>query len=232
MLLFLIIIFIVLIVLSFLFYASYSIRSGVYLNVLSGNKKKGKVIALTFDDGPNAIQTPKILDILKEHDAKACFFCIGSRIDGNEDVLKRIDHEGHFIGNHSYYHSNSFPLQSVNKITNELVRCDEKITGVTGKKTQLFRPPFGVTNPMIAKAVKRQKLITIGWNIRSLDTLEKGHDVVLKRIRRKLKPGSILLLHDHVTESDVLLRQILDLLKEENYTVVTLDQLLDIKPYL
>lgn len=195
---------------------------------MSRSTKKGKVVAITFDDGPHPTQTPKVLDILKEYNAKATFFCIGKNIDGHENILERIDKEGHTIGNHSLTHSNLFPLQSTKKIITELDICEKKIENVIHKKINLFRPSFGVTNPLIAKAVKHKKYITIGWNIRSFDTLGKPHEKTVNRIKRKLKPGSVLLLHDRLPGSDLLLKMILEMLKTENYEITTIGQLFDI----
>ncbi len=225
MLIYLLPIFIV--VAIFLVYASYSIQSGIYMKALCRNPEKGKVIALTFDDGPDRIQTPKVLGILKEYNVKACFFCIGSKIEGNEDVLLRIKEEGHLIGNHSFNHFFSFPLHSSQRMKNELSCCQEKIENVTGDRTILFRPPFGVTNPTIAKAVKALGYITIGWSIRSLDTCRK-EEVALKRIKQRLKPGTVILLHDPLPISDSLLPEVLKLLKENDYAIERIDKLFDI----
>lgn len=212
----------------FLFYASYSIRSGVYIKTLNRNPLKGKTIALTFDDGPDPIQTPKILDILKEHKIKACFFCIGHKIKGNEELIKRIINEGHIIGNHSFSHSAFFPLHSANWIKNDLKSCQTLLESATGENSKLFRPPFGVTNPMIAKAVKQLGYITIGWSIRSLDSC-KNKDATFKRFKRHLNKGDIVLLHDPLPESDVLLIDIIHYLNENNYKTERVDSLLNIK---
>ncbi len=211
----------------FLFYASYSIRSGVYIKALCQNKKKDKIVSLTFDDGPDQ-QTEKVLDILKEYDVKACFFCIGSKIAENKDVLKRMKNEGHLIGNHSHSHFFSFPLHSVKWIKQDLESCNRHIEEITQDEVKLFRPPFGVTNPLIAKAVRSMNYTTIGWSIRSLDTCNNV-DKTLARIYKKLKPGAVILLHDPLPESDILLRNLLDSLKENEYKVERVDKLFDLK---
>ena len=103
-------------ILSFLVYASYSIQSGIYLRSFCKKRTTEKVVALTFDDGPDPIQTPKVLKVLKEYQATACFFCIGHKIKGNEALLKSMVTEGHLIGNHSYSHSGLFPLYGLSKM--------------------------------------------------------------------------------------------------------------------
>ena len=183
------------------------------------------MIALTFDDGPDSLQTPKVLQVLKEYQATACFFCIGHKIKGNEALLKSMVTEGHLIGNHSYSHSGLFPLYGLSKMKKDLQTCQCELERVTSQPVSLFRPPFGVTNPTIAKAVRQLGYTPIGWSIRTLDT-QQAPDKVLARIRKHLEPGAIILLHDRMPDSDQLVKQILDLLKEQGYTAVHPDKLL------
>ena len=156
-------------ILSFLVYASYSIQSGIYLRSFCKKRTTEKVVALTFDDGPDPIQTPKVLKVLKEYQATACFFCIGHKIKGNEALLKSMVTEGHLIGNHSYSHSGLFPLYGLSKMKKDLQTCQCELERVTSQPVTLFRPPFGVTNPTIAKAVRQLGYTSIGWSIRTLD---------------------------------------------------------------
>lgn len=215
-----------LLILSFLVYASYSIRSRIYLRSFCRKRTVEKIVALTFDDGPNPIQTPKVLQILKEWQVTACFFCIGRKIEGNEKLLQQIVAEGHLIGNHSFTHSGLFPLYRLSRMKKDLQTCQSELERVTSQPVTLFRPPFGVTNPTIAKAVRRLGYTSIGWNIRTLDTQQPSPEKVLNRIRKGLKPGSIILLHDRIPNSGQLVKQILDLLKEQGYSIVRLDELL------
>lgn len=215
-----------LLILSFLVYASYSIRSGIYLRSFCRKRTVEKIVALTFDDGPNPIQTPKVLQILKEWQVTACFFCIGRKIEGNEKLLQQIVAEGHLIGNHSFTHSGLFPLYRLSRMKKDLQTCQSELERVTSQPVTLFRPPFGVTNPTIAKAVRQLGYTSIGWNIRTLDTQQPSPEKVLNRIRKGLKPGSIILLHDRIPNSGQLVKQILDLLKEQGYSIVRLDELL------
>ena len=196
-------------ILSFLVYASYSIQSGIYLRSFCKKRTTEKVVALTFDDGPDPIQTPKVLKVLKEYQATACFFCIGHKIKGNEALLKSMVTEGHLIGNHSYSHSGLFPLYGLSKMKKDLQTCQCELT-----------------NPTIAKAVRQLGYTSIGWSIRTLDTQQSAPDKILARIRKRLEPGAIILLHDRMPGSDQLVKQILDLLKEQGYTVVRPDKLL------
>lgn len=216
----------ILLLLSFFVYASYSIRSGVYIKAFCKKRTAEKIVAITFDDGPDRVQTPRVLNVLKAYKAPACFFCIGSKVAGNEALLRQIVAEGHLLGNHAFTHSAFFPLYSLSKMKKELQACREALESVTSQKITLFRPPFGVTNPTLAKAICREGYTTIGWNIRTLDTQSPPPEKVLKRIRKKLSPGAIILLHDRMPESDLLLEQILILIQKQGYTVVRIDSML------
>ncbi|MDL2305566.1 polysaccharide deacetylase family protein [Bacteroides sp. OttesenSCG-928-D19] len=208
----------------FMFYASYSIGSGVYLKAICRIKTNDKVAFLTFDDGPDSVQTPKVLDILKKQRIPATFFCIGHKLMANGHIIRRICSEGHQIGNHSFSHTGVFPLYPAKKIQDDLVRCQHTLEELGVEGTTIFRPPFGVTNPPIAKAVKKLGYTTIGWNIRTMDTQQLSHEKILRRIKKRLQPGSIILLHDRMPQSDVLLEKVLNLLKTEGYQVRALQE--------
>jgi peptidoglycan/xylan/chitin deacetylase (PgdA/CDA1 family) len=158
---------------------SMNVCSQFYLDVQCISEDKSK-IHLTFDDGPNHETTSRILDILKEHNEKAIFFLIGQKILEYPELVKRISDEGHTIGNHSYSHSNLFPLFRTKKVQEELEKTNTFIKEITGKDCTLFRPPFGVTNPNIAKAVNRLDMQTIGWSLRTLDTVA-DKDIILEK---------------------------------------------------
>lgn len=213
-------------VMAFFFYASYSIRACIYMRVFCHKQTEEKIIAITFDDGPDPIQTPKVLKVLRERHIPACFFCIGNKIKGNEELLRQIIKEGHNIGNHSFSHSGYFPLYRLRRMHHDLITCQQDLEKVTGQPVQWFRPPFGVTNPTIAKAVRKLGVTPIGWNIRTLDTQQPSPEKIIKRIKKRLVPGSILLLHDRMPDSDKLLVEILDFIEKEGYTVVPLDKLM------
>jgi peptidoglycan/xylan/chitin deacetylase (PgdA/CDA1 family) len=174
---------VVLIWLLFTFIGSFHIRWNYFLKANhKDNQIKENVVALTFDDGPNINFTPKILSLLKKYHAKATFFCIGKNVKDHPDLLKKIVADGHLIGNHSYYHQNSFGFLSTEKVMEEIENTDKIIEETVDLKTRFFRPPFGVTNPNIAKAVKKLKLYTFGWSIRSLDTIAKDPEQVYDKI--------------------------------------------------
>ena len=166
-------------------------------------------MALTFDDGVDEIETPKVLDILKKYNIKAIFFCIGERSKDSKLLLQRIVDEGHLVGNHSYSHSSTFPLFSRRKMLEDIEECHRVLSSAIGSELIYFRPPFGVTNPTIGYCVKRMNYSAIGWSIRSLDTTKRDRDTILKRVTKRFKNGAIILLHDRLKESDILLEKII-----------------------
>lgn len=206
-------------VLAFLFYASYSIKSQVYVKALCRIETTEKVVYLTFDDGPDAEQTPRVLNVLKRNNAKAAFFCIGSRIAGNEALLKRMADEGHLIGIHSFSHANSFPLFSRSRMLADIRQCQQAIEQATGTAPTLFRPPFGVTNPTIGKVVKNLNLKTIGWTIRTYDTNRCSDEKIIRRISRQLRPGAIILLHDRLPQSAERLQMVIEAVRKAGYEI-------------
>ena len=223
-----------------LFYCSYSISAGVYLKSLCHNREKDGVIAITFDDGVDPNITPKVLDTLKRYNAKATFFIIGSKAVQYPELVKRIVEEGHNIGNHSYYHRGVFPSQSNKLIFEEIEKCSKVLESITKERVRFFRPPFGVTNPNVASPVKRLGLISIGWSIRSLDTVKQPREVVAKRVNNKINKrlkkdinnrvisGEVVLLHDNREGAQVLLTLILENIKEKGLKAVTVSELFDI----
>lgn len=162
---------IVLSITVFMVWASASIRSGVYVRAFCREKTDRKVVYLTFDDGPYPPETERVLDVLRERGARATFFLIGSKVSGNDAVLRRMLEEGHALGLHTYSHAGTFPLLSFDKMLADVNEGKRAVESVAGKKISLFRPPFGVTNPTISKVVRTLGLHTVGWDVRSFDTM-------------------------------------------------------------
>lgn len=212
-------------------WGSFNISSNYHVEALCGNPlETEKIIALTFDDGPSE-STILILDVLKKYNAKATFFCIGKNIEKHPKILQRTIAEGHIVGNHSYSHSPFFDFFRKKKVIEELKKTDALLEKYTSSKINLFRPPYGVTNPSIRRALEVTKHTVIGWNIRSLDGAVKDEKLLYNRIVRRVSPGGIVLLHDSLPHSVRVLEQLLQFLQKNNYTVVSLEQLLNIKAY-
>ena len=188
-------------------------------------------IALTFDDGPVSGHTERILDILKRYDVPAAFFCIGHRVKENPLIIQRIHAEGHVIGNHSYTHKKTFDLLSAGSVAKELAETNAIIRECIGLSPKLFRPPFGVTNPMIAKAVARKNLAVIGWSIRSLDSIMQDRTKLLKRVTRSLKGGDVILFHDYSEAAIAILPDVIDHISRLGLKIERVDRLLNERAY-
>lgn len=208
---------------------SLNICSGFYIKAYCQGDSDQKDIALTFDDGPDASVTNKVLDILSTNNIRASFFVTGQKIAGNEQIIRRIAREGHIIGNHSYSHSNFFGFLSTKRVIKDLQRNTSLIKEVSGTDTLLFRPPFGVTNPHIAKAARFLNLAVIGWSVRSLDTLGRKPEKTIERVIKRLKAGSIVLLHDNLEHAPEILNGVIRGAREKGFNFVALDDLLKIK---
>jgi len=203
-----------------------------HLKSLHKNEKSSdNWVSITFDDGPNPEFTPKILKLLKEHSAKATFFCIGQHIENHPDILKQILADGHSVGNHTYSHSKFFGFFGLKRVKAELQQTKSTVKKLTGLKMNLFRPAFGVTNPQIEKAVKTLGLQSIGWSVRSLDTTPRPENSVLDRITSKVSKGDIILLHDTSEKTIAVLERLLVFLQEKNLQSVTVERLLGIEAY-
>lgn len=210
---------IVTLVLSFLITAIFRMDMGIYLRSYCRERNEGiKSVMITFDDGPHPDFTPMILDVLRERGVKAVFFLIGEKAIENPQIVRRIVDEGHLIGIHSLRHTPEFTISSKKLVKRDLVATKNILEELTGVKTKLFRPPYGVTNPSIGGAVKELGLISVGWSLRSFDTIS-GHDTekVLKRVEKGMHDGAIILLHDRMPDSAMLTEKILNYLDTTGY---------------
>jgi len=152
-----------------------------------------KKIYLTFDDGPSLF-TSQILDILKEYSIKATFFVCGKNVERYPKIAKRIVNEGHAIGNHSYYHSkirSSTPL-----LLKDIKKTSEIILKITGVRSKIFRPPWGIVTPWLKRYLLNNGLKLILWNIEAHDWKKPAAKIISQRILSKVKSHSIILLHD------------------------------------
>lgn len=212
-------------------YGCINIQSGYFVQALCKGKTEEKIVALTFDDGPNATYSGSILDTLKQYRVPAAFFVIGRNIEGNEAILKRMDAEGHIIGNHSFSHHFWFDMYSTKKMIADLHQADAEIKKVTGKLVRLFRPPYGVTNPNVKSAIKRTGYIPVGWSVRSMDTAAKDKTQLLAKINNQLEPGAIILLHDSMEITAAVLPELIESIQAKGYKITGLDELLNIRAY-
>ncbi len=205
-----------------------------------------KVVALSFDDGPNEPYTSQILDILKANDIKATFFAVGQNVVEYPQVAQRIVNEGHVIGNHSYKHNANHALSKESK--KEITLAQTSIAEVTGLVPHLYRPPHGRKSPWELNYLRQEDLVAVNWSVATNeehDFLYFGKPTanqVAEAIIRKVKPGKIILLHDgYGTEHDnqrsdksltvQALPVIIKELTAQGYRFITVPELLGIDPY-
>lgn len=201
----------------------FDIRKNIFVESINSIEKGN--ICLTFDDGPDPVMTPKVLDLLKRYNIRATFFLIGKAIHKNQDLAKRIHKEGHIIGCHTFNHKSTFPMYSLSKMENEITQTNILIKAITLKKTVLFRPPFGITNPNIKKVLRKLKMNSVGWDIRSLDTITKDTDKLYRKVKKGIdKGGSIILFHDRCETTLGILEQVILHCKNKGLNFKTINE--------
>ncbi|MFC5468394.1 polysaccharide deacetylase family protein [Cohnella suwonensis] len=192
---------------------------------------KEKLIALTFDDGPNPRTTPQILDLLAENEAKATFFVVGKRVERFPEIVRREAMEGHEVANHTYSHSYYTRGFSPKKLVEELDRTQAKIDDLTGWHCQWFRPPGGFYDDKVIDTVRSKGYTVIlwSWHQDTKDWLAPGADRIVNKVLKNARNGDIVLLHDHVdgsVQTVQALRTILPELRRRGYKMVTVSELL------
>jgi peptidoglycan/xylan/chitin deacetylase (PgdA/CDA1 family) len=211
-----------------LVWGSSAVGSGMYMKVVCNGDHSSPLVALTFDDGP-AEHSTAILEILEAHKIKGTFFVTGSKAQAHPDLIRSMHAAGHTIGNHTYSHHFWFDLFSASRMQRELEETNRIIEAITGKKVKWFRPPYGVTNPNLARAVKSVGLKAVGWDVRSLDTVTRAGNKVFERILRKVRPGSIILLHDTSAIAAEILPTLIGTLRQRGLDIVSMDELIGLE---
>jgi len=189
-----------------------------------------KEIAITFDDGPHPEVTLKLISLLNSHNVKATFFCIGKNASEHHNIISEMVNNEHLVGNHSYNHSNVFNLRSSKNMQKEILETNHIITSIIGKSPILFRPPFGVANPMLSRAISRTNMVSVGWSLRSFDTV-KEPEAVIAKLMANTKPGDVVLFHDTNPNIITIIEEYLLWLNKNDFKIVSLTSLLNIEAY-
>lgn len=158
--------------------------------------RAGAWIALTLDDGPDPELTPRVLELLERHGARATFFCIGERVAAHPALARELIARGHTIENHSQRHLARFSLLGPRRLRAEIERAQQTIAAVTGAAPRFFRAPAGLRNPLLDPLLQRLGLQLASWTRRGFDTFERRPERVFAALSRHLAAGDILLLHD------------------------------------
>ncbi|MFC5651419.1 polysaccharide deacetylase family protein [Paenibacillus solisilvae] len=191
-----------------------------------------KLVAITFDDGPDNRYTPAILDILKAYKVKATFFTVGTQIKKYPAVMKRIAAEGHSIGNHTYNHSD-LTKKDMNGIKNQIKWTDTLIQRSNGFVPRLVRAPYGAVSPMLKAIIKYNNRELVGWTVDTDDWAGKSVAAMRANVNKNTHPGGIILMHSfgskHIASTVNLLPLVIQDLRKKGYTFVTVDELLAAK---
>ena len=170
-------------------------NSWVFGSVLNRLPGSDHVVSITFDDGPNPVATPLILDTLKATDVHATFFVLGRHADRWPDLVRRMADEGHQIGNHGYYHR-KLHRRTPAYVRDDLTRGVDAIQRACGVTPRHFRAPHGFRNPWVTPIARSLGERTIGWSLGVWDSAKPGSAEIVRRTLDGMRAGSILLLHD------------------------------------
>ena len=181
-----------------------------------------KVAALTFDDGPHPVYTEKLLDGLEKRHVVATFFVVGKNIPGNEDLIQRMNQEGHLIGNHTYDHVKICDM-SGDAACEQVEKTSGLVREITGQDTEFVRPPFGAWNKNMECSFV---MIPVLWDVDPLDWTTRNTEVVVERVLDDVESGDIILLHDYYDSSVEAALRIVDALQARGYEFVTVDRLI------
>src|ERR1700687_4841330 len=190
--------------------------SQLYGENFNGIQEGLKVLALTYDDGPNDPWTMKLLEVLAKHQVQATFFMVGRYVRERPEIARAVSAAGHAIGNHSFTHPNLI-FASEAKLRAELDETSQAIEEATGERPFLFRPPFGGRRPGTFKAVEELKMFPVMWRVTCFDWAGESHEEIFKDGGRQSAGGEVVLLHDggHLRMGE-----------DRSYTVRATDQLI------
>lgn len=181
-----------------------------------------KKVALTFDDGPHPVYTPQMLDGLAKKNVKATFFLLGQQVEKYPDIVKRMNREGHLIGNHSYKHEQLSKLSSVQACA-QVNRTNELIQAITGEYPEYLRPPFGDWKDSLDCEVN---MIEVLWDVDTRDWSSKNKSQIINKVVTNVEEDDIILMHDSYESTVSATMEIIDILQKSGYEFVTVDELI------
>lgn len=186
---------------------------------------RGREVWLTIDDGPDPVDTPKILDLLDRYSAQATFFVKGERVLRFPDAARSIVERGHTIGNHSHTHpSGWFWAYPPPALRREIDSCNDAVESATGKRPAWFRAPVGFKNPFVHPLLRKRDMKLVAWSNRGFDAIASTAELAASRILHDIEPGSIILVHEaHDDRRDVTfgcIETVVETLSKEGYAFV------------
>lgn len=196
------------------------------------NGPNKKMVALTFDDGPDRINTPQIIAALKQQNVRGTFFFIGQKVQQNPDIVKSAYDNGNVIGSHGFYH-HELTKENATELRQDLLKSSEAIRTAIGRSPALLRPPYGDTDKKVINAAKEQQYKIIIWSIDTLDWSQKEQGNIQKNVFDNVRNGDIILMHsdDDKTETAKAVPAIIKELKSRGFEIVDIATLLNTYPY-
>jgi peptidoglycan/xylan/chitin deacetylase (PgdA/CDA1 family) len=179
-------------------------------------------ICLTFDDGPDPVLTPQVLELLDRYQAKASFFCIGEKAAAFPELVKEIARRGHSVENHSHHHHHMFALFGMARLRHEVEAAQAILTAITGRSPLFFRAPAGFRSPLLDPLLASQALQYASWTRRGFDAVSRNPRRVLQRLTQGLAAGDVLLLHDNACIVLTVLPALLDEISAQGLRPVSL----------
>jgi peptidoglycan/xylan/chitin deacetylase (PgdA/CDA1 family) len=221
-------------------YGYYIPSSPIFGKIYSQGGKQDKYIALTFDDGPNDPYTSQLLDVLEANDVKATFFLVGANVLLYPDTVKRMVADEDVLGNHTYSHNANHALSF--SAYKEIALTQQVILNTAGVEPHLYRPPHGKKSPWELESIKNMGLAEVVWNISTNELSGKSAESMAQSIVQQAKPGGVILLHDGYgtlhgsgradkSATVAMVPLIIQRLKAQGYTFVTIPQMLDLPAY-
>lgn len=189
-------------------------------------KKRSKAVALTFDDGPSTENSPKILSLLEKYNAHATFFVVGNRVKSGRDILKKEIEIGCEIGNHSWDHANLSKMRKIAQVNRNLNKTVKLVKKLTGYDIKLTRPPYGAISDVMRKKMKSPMIL---WSVDTLDWKSKNAKAVMKQLKRQVKDGAIILVHDIHASTAEAMEEMLPWLIKNDYDILTVTELMQRK---
>lgn len=198
------------------------IREKITCVIREGEVMEAPKIAITFDDGPDPVYTPQLLDGLKERQARATFFLMGKQAKAYPELVRRIQEEGHLIGNHTYSH---IQLGKNNRETfkAEVIKTNELLQEITGEEVQFVRPPYGSWDKSLEAEIT---MLPVLWTIDPMDWCSDNVAGIVRKVTSKAEDNAIILMHDEYSTSVTAALEIVDILQKEGYEFVTVEELI------
>lgn len=184
-----------------------------------------KQVALSFDAAWGNEQTETLLDILDKYKVKTTFFLVGDWVQNYPESVKEIAKRGHDVGNHSDTHPYMTQL-STSDMNTQITSCNKKIKALTGSSPTLFRAPYGDYNNDVVRAVKSNNMYCVQWDVDSLDWKDPSPQQIVENVTRKLKDGSIILMHNGATNTPEALPMVIEAIQSKGYEIVPISKIL------